>query len=110
MIRFEMDVLAADQVERTIDGVIVPYGEVGRIAGVDYRFLPGSVKTARSRTPLLVDHDRSRPVGVLERLEETEHGATARFRVDGTDDGTRVLAQAASGSRGGLSIGATVEA
>jgi len=110
MIRFEMDVVAADMVERTIEGVIVPYGEVGRIAGVNYRFLPGSVKAARARTPLLLDHDRSRPVGVLDRLAETEKGAVARFRVDTTADGDQALAQAATGSRGALSVGATVEA
>lgn len=109
MIRFEMEVLAADTVERTIQGVIVPYGEVGRIAGVDYRFLPGSVKLARQRTPLLIDHDRGRPVGVLAELTETDGGAVARFRVDGTADGDQALAQAATGSRGALSIGATVE-
>ena len=28
MLRFEMDVVAADMAERTIEGVIVPYGEV----------------------------------------------------------------------------------
>src|SRR4029077_3534822 len=104
------EVLAADTVERTIDGVIVPYGEVATIAGVAYRFVAGSVKLARSRTPLLMDHDHRRPVGVLERLTETELGAVARFRLDGTPDGLTALAQAATGSRGALSIGASVEA
>ena len=64
MLRFEMDVSAADLGERIIEGVVVPYGELGRIGGVDYRFAPGSVRAARSRTPLLVDHDRARyPAG-----------------------------------------------
>jgi len=110
VIRFQMDVLAADQVERTIEGVVVPFNKIGRIAGVDYRFLPGSVRCARARTPLLLDHDRSRPVGVLAAITETDAGMVGRFAIDNTPDGTLALAQAASGSRGAFSIGATVEA
>jgi HK97 family phage prohead protease len=110
MLTFEMDVVAANVEERTIEGVIVPYDEVGRIAGVDYRFRPGSVRAARSRTPLLLDHDRGRPVGVLASLEDAPNGALGTFRIDRTPDGDQALAQAASGSRGALSVGASVEA
>ena len=109
MLRFEMDVATADLAKRTIEGTIVPFGEVGRIAGTDYRFRPGSVRLARARTPLLVDHDRKNPVGVLSELEENDSGILARFSIDQTPDGDRALIQAASGSRGSLSIGAEVE-
>ena len=108
MLRFEMDVSAADLVERTIEGVVVPYGEVGRIAGRQYRFLPGSLALARARMPLLVDHDRSQPVGVLAELLDFETGPLGRFRVDPTPAGDTALVQAASGSRGSLSVGAEV--
>jgi hypothetical protein len=107
-VTFEMEIAAADVRERTIEGVLVPYGEVGRIQGVDYRFAPGSVELARSRTPLLVDHDRGRPVGVLAELVDTERAALGRFQVDATVDGDVALVQAASGSRGSLSIGADI--
>src|SRR5262245_37608848 len=110
MLRFEMDVAVADLAERTIEGVVVPYGEVGRIGGVDYRFARGSVRAARARTPLLVDHDRRRPVGVLEELVDADAGLLGRFRVDATPDGDTALVQAASGSRGSLSLGAEVVA
>ena len=106
--RFEMDVLAADVAQRTIEGVVVPYNEVGRIAGRDVRFRPGSLELARSRTPLLVDHDRSAPVGVLAELSELDTGATGRFRIDATAAGDTALVQAASGSRGALSVGAEI--
>jgi Escherichia/Staphylococcus phage prohead protease len=111
VIQFKLtDVAAtADAEARTIEGMIVPYNEVGRIAGVDYRFLPGSVRCARSRTPLLIDHDRGRPVGVLAELTDTDRGAVARFKIDDTPDGNLALQQAASGSRGALSVGATVD-
>ena len=109
MFRFEMDVSATDLASRTIEGLIVPFGEVGRINGADYRFRPGSVRLGRTRTPLLMDHDRSAPVGVLAELTEQEQGLLARFAVDATPDGDRALIQAASGSRGSLSIGAELD-
>jgi HK97 family phage prohead protease len=108
MLRFDMDLIAADLVSRTIEGVVVPYDEVGRIAGVEYRFVPGSITAARARTPLLVDHDRGQPVGVLAELVDTPSGAVGRFRVDQTPAGDTALVQAASGSRGALSVGAEV--
>jgi len=107
MLRFEREVLVADLNERTIEGVIVPYDEVGTIQGRDYRFKAGSISTGR-RTPLLVDHDRGRPIGVLADLEDGPTGAVARFRVDATPAGDEALTQAASGSRGALSVGAEV--
>src|SRR5215472_1699025 len=102
MLQFEREVLLADLNERTIEGVIVPFGEVGSIQGRDYRFKLGR------RVPLLVDHDRSRPIGVLAELVEQASGVLARFRVDATPAGDEALTQAASGSRGALSVGAEV--
>ena len=109
MLRFEMEVAATDLAERTIEGVLMPYGEVGTIEGKRYRFAPGSLTLARSRTPLLVDHDRRRPVGVLAELVETDGAALGRFSIDQTSDGDTALVQAASGSRGSLSIGAELD-
>jgi len=107
MLRFERDVLIADLNERTIEGVLVPYEEVGTIAGRDYRFKAGALRLG-SRVPLLFDHDRSRPIGVLDELVDQPTGALARFRVDTTPAGDEALVQAASGSRGALSVGAEV--
>ena len=108
MLRFELDLVAADLNARTIEGVAVPYGEVGTINGKRYRFAAGSLELARPRTPLLVDHDRGRPVGVLAELVDGPEMALARFTIDGTQDGDTALVQAASGSRGSLSVGAEV--
>lgn len=106
MLQFELDVIAADLASRTIEGVAMPYGEVGTIAGRRYRFAPGSLELARARPPLLVDHDRGRPVGVLAELVDGERQALGRFKIDATQDGDTALVQAASGSRGSLSVGA----
>ena len=107
MLRFEREVLLADLNERTIEGVVVPYGEVGVIGGREYRFLEGSLRLGR-RVPMLVDHDRGQPVGVLAELVDQPTGALGRFKVDTTAAGDDALVQAASGSRGSLSVGAEV--
>lgn len=107
-VRFEIDVLAADLADRTIEGVVVPYGEVGTIQGTKYRFADGSLELARARTPLLVDHDRAAPVGILAELVPGEVGPLGRFTIDQTAAGDTALIQAASGSRGSLSVGAEI--
>ena len=107
MLRFEREVAIADLAERTIEGVIVPYGEVGSIQGRDYRFRAGSIRLG-ARTPLLVDHDRGQPIGVLAEISDGPTGAVGRFRIDQTPAGDAALVQAASGSRGALSVGAEV--
>ena len=107
MLHFERDVVLADTEKRTIVGLVVPFGEVGLIAGREYRFKPGSVRLGR-RVPMLVDHDRGQPIGVLAELVDHPGGVSARFKVDETELGDEALKQAASGSRGALSIGADV--
>ncbi|MGI9116380.1 MAG: HK97 family phage prohead protease [Gaiellales bacterium] len=110
MLQFDIDVTAADQATRTIEGIAVPYGETANLGGTTYSFERGSLKPARARTPLLLGHDRNRPVGVMTELADTETGAIARFRIDQGAEGDLALEQAASGSRGGLSIGAEIVA
>jgi HK97 family phage prohead protease len=110
VLQFTVDVTAADTETREIEGVAVPFDEAAVLAGDSYRFAPGSITPARARTPLLLSHDTARPVGVLADLAERDGvGVVARFSVDRTPDGDAALAQAASGSRGGLSIGAEID-
>ncbi len=108
MLQFDIDVTSADAESRTIEGVAVPYGETANLGGTRYAFERGSLTPARSRTPLLLGHDRNRPVGVMLELADTDEGAVARFRIDQGAEGDLALEQAASGSRGGLSIGAEI--
>ena len=110
MLRFTVDVTAADAESRTIEGLAVPYGEVAILNGSRYTFEPGSLALARARTPLLLQHDPSRPIGVLAEHGDREDGLGVRFAIDSTPDGDAAIAQAQSGSRGGLSIGAEVDA
>lgn len=92
---------------RTIAGTLLPYGEVARLAdGQLYRFAPGSLELDRADPSFLLGHDQNRPIGVLAELENTPELARASFRIDETPDGDVALAQAQSGSRRGLSVGA----
>jgi hypothetical protein len=108
VIQFDIDVTAANAETRTIEGIAVPYGESANLGGTTYTFERGSLTAARTRTPLLLGHDRNRPVGVLTELADTPTGAIARFRVDQGAEGDLALEQATTGSRGGLSIGAEI--
>ena len=108
MLQFDIDVTAADADTRTIEGIAVPYGETANLGGTTYTFDRGSLQPARTRTPLLLGHDRNRPVGVMLELADTPEGAIARFRVDQGAEGDLALEQATTGSRGGLSIGAEI--
>src|SRR5262252_5149799 len=110
MLQLQVDVAKTDTARRLIEGVAVPYGETAQIAGLEYRFAPYSLSRARAITPLLLGHNDNEPVGVLAEWSETGEGMRARFRVDKTPDGDRALAQAKSGSRGGLSIGFEITA
>src|SRR6187399_3191729 len=105
MLRFEVRA-SADAEARVIEGTVLPYGVPQRIGSGVYRFAAGSLTAARQTTPLVLGHDTNRPVGVLAELAGGDDSATARFRIDATPDGDTALAQAASGSRAGLSIGA----
>jgi len=103
------EVSAADVEARTIEGMGVPWDEVGNVSPLGpIAFARGSLQPARTRTPLLLGHD-GEPVGVLVELADTDTGARVRFKVDATPEGDRALTQAASGSRGAISIGADVD-
>lgn len=107
-VQFDLEVAATDTDRRMISGVAVPWGHTASLGGTTYTFERGSLRPARSRTPLLLSHDTDKPVGVLVNLHDGDDGAHATFRVDDGPDGDLALVQAASGSRGGLSVGAEI--
>lgn len=92
---------------RTIEGQLMPYG-VESVAsdGMRYLFQPGSLHASRPCTPALLGHDPQRPAGILRELRQSDQACIAVIAADPTPDGDLALAQAASGSRAGLSIGA----
>lgn len=113
-LRIELERAGAAQANlerRTIEGTLVPYGEVG-VAHVDgapreVRFIAGALELGRDRIPLVAGHDQDSPLGVLTGLTDTGfQELRAAFKIDATPAGDAALVQAASGSRAGLSAGA----
>ena len=101
--------LAADRERRTISGLVVPWDTYAPVStGQRAAFAPGSL-TLSPYAKMNLDHDPTKPVGVLVNSESTAEGMRASFRIPEGPAGDQALADAASGLRDGLSIGADVE-
>lgn len=101
---------------RVIRGLAAPYGIAGRAAMGRIRFGNGRLTfsdPAAGRIPLLLEHDRTAPIGVVTELAEGEYegvtGLVFAARVDDGPAGDAVLATFASGSRTGISVGVDLD-
>lgn len=97
---------AVDTEERTITGLAVPYGQSARSGGRRWRFAKGSIRySAVNRVKLLRDHDSKQAIGKAVRLDDTDTGIVATFKVSPGPRGDEALALALDGVLDGLSIG-----
>jgi HK97 family phage prohead protease len=110
LINFSANIVAAESNSRTLSGTIVPFGgEVGNTSAGAVTFEAGSfVELDPSKVKLLLEHDRTRPVGVAKSFQVTESGIDATFSVAETTAGNDLLVEAAQGLRDGFSVGANV--
>jgi HK97 family phage prohead protease len=97
----------ADLESRVIRGLAVPTGEVARSGGRSFKFAPGSVKFGL-RTPLLMYHSLSAPVGRLTDSRWSRRGLEVTFTVSRTEAGDEALILANDGVVG-LSVGADID-
>jgi hypothetical protein len=102
---------AVDVAGRTIEGIVVPFGEVGQPA-IDGQGRRVSVRrgglTLAAQVTGLDTHDRpKREVSRLDRYEVRAEGIWGRLAVDATPAGDSLLAQVADGRRLGLSVEAS---
>ena len=95
---------AADTKTRTLTGRIVTWGEEGFTSAGKTVFAKDSI-TIPKNVKLLIEHDRTRPIGKLSSYEITEFGIEASFRIAGTIAGDDSLLEAAEGLRDGFSVG-----
>ena len=100
---------AADSNARTISGRIVTWGEQGNTSAGPTVFGADSIKFNKN-VKLLLEHDRTRPIGKLLSYEITETGIDAVFKIANTMAGEDSLVEAADGLRDGFSVGVKVEA
>ena len=95
---------AADTQTRTLTGRIVTWGEEGFTSAGKTVFAKDSI-TIPKNVKLLLEHDRTRPIGKLTSYEVTDFGIEASFRIAGTIAGDDSLLEAAEGLRDGFSVG-----
>lgn len=100
------DVLTANKEERTISGLMLPYGEVGRTSAGAITASAGTVTVPddASSVHLNLEHDSLRPVGKATAFEEREDGLHATFRIARTSAGDDLLEEVAEGLRAALSV------
>lgn len=108
-INFPVSLTAADTNARTISGRIVTWGEKGNTSAGPTIFAEDSIKINKT-TKLLLEHDRTRPIGKLLSYEITKDGIDATFKVANTMAGEDALVEATDGLRDGFSVGVKVDA
>lgn len=99
---------SVDEAKRTITGIVVPWGKIGRAGGQRWRFAKDSLvynKALINRIKLLTDHDTAQAVGRLNRTWSDEQGQWGEYKVARGPAGDRALAEAADGVKDGLSVG-----
>jgi HK97 family phage prohead protease len=105
-INMPMVVTAADTVKRTISGTIVTWNEQGNTSVGPTVFAVDSIEIKPVK--LLLEHDRTRPIGKLMSHEVTPNGIVATFKIANTMAGEDALVEATEGLRDGFSVGAQI--
>ena len=103
-VNFPVTLTAADSKSRTLTGRIVTWGETGFTSAGKTVFAENSIDIPKN-VKLLLEHDRTRPIGKLLSYEVTPLGIEASFRIAGTIAGDDSLLEAAEGLRDGFSVG-----
>ena len=107
-INFPITLTAADNRKRTISGTIVSWNEKGITSAGATLFEPGSIDFSKP-VKLLLEHDRTRPIGKLMDITADDAGIEATFKIAGTIAGDDSLLEAAEGLRDGFSVGVMVD-
>jgi hypothetical protein len=93
-INFPVTLTAADNRKRTISGTIVTWGERGNTSAGATVFEKGSIDFSKP-VKLLLEHDRTRPIGKLMDITADDAGIEATFKIAGTIAGDDSLLEAA---------------
>lgn len=91
---------------RTIAGLALPYGVVGRTNAGAVTVNAGAIRIPPDlrRVKLFREHGRSTPVGYALTAESSAAGLTMSFRAGATPDGDTALLEATEGIRDALSV------
>lgn len=96
--------LTASIAERTLTGLLLPFGEEGRTNLGRLTASAQSQLDVADQVVINTEHDGKRPIGKLTALEATTEGLVASFAVAATRAGDDALLEAAEGLRASLSV------
>lgn len=104
-VRIEAGLLTASRDDRTVSGLLLPFGEVGRTGLGRFSVDPGifTIPPDPMVVGLDVEHARELPVGRATSVSETDEGIVATFTIARTPEGDRALDEIESGERRSLS-------
>ena len=105
-VNIPMVVTAADTIKRTITGTIVTWNEQGNTSVGPTVFSADSIEMKPVK--LLLEHDRTRPIGKMVAHNVTSSGIEATFKIASTMAGEDALVEATEGLRDGFSVGAQI--
>jgi HK97 family phage prohead protease len=105
-VNMPMAVTAADTIKRTITGTIVTWNEQGNTSVGPTVFAADSIEMKSVK--LLLEHDRTRPIGKMVAHNVTSSGIEATFKIANTMAGEDALVEATEGLRDGFSVGAQI--
>lgn len=100
---YNSTMLKASKDKSTLEGMLLPFGEVGYTNKGKVTATRGKLKAAKNVT-LNVEHDPARPIGTAFSLQESKDGIAAGFTVLDTAAGREALLEASAGVRSSLSI------
>ena len=106
-VNFPIQITAADSIKRTISGKIVTWNEEGNTSVGRTVFAADSIEMKPVK--LLLEHDRTRPIGKMLAHEVTNDGIVATFKIANTMAGEDALVEATDGLRDGFSVGAMID-
>jgi phage head maturation protease len=89
-----LTITSADSESRTITGRVVTWNETGSTSAGLTTFKPESIATKNVK--LLLEHDRTRPIGKVLSMTATEQGIDATFKIAETTAGNDALVEAAT--------------
>ena len=107
-LNYGITLTAADSNKRTIAGTIVTWGEEGRTSAGRTVFEKNSIDFSKP-VKLLLEHDKTRPIGKMSEVDEEEKGIYATFKLAKTFAADDAIEEAIFGIRDGFSVGVMVD-
>jgi hypothetical protein len=101
---------AAGDAEPRISGIAAPYGVDAEVStGQRVRIAAGALPTDGKMPRLIVEHDTSRVVGVVDMREETDAGMLFSAKIADTTEGRDLIALLKMGALDSVSVGLSVQ-